>query len=321
MPLSFRAVFRAAPAILTALLISVLIPAVSRAEVIDRIVAIINDSVITLSELNAATALTLEKVGGDKQDGKIIFEMKNKILENLIEQKIVKQASDRAGIDISEREIDNAVDDIKKENNLSQEALMLSLAQSGLTNKQYREQLKEQIRQVKFINKEFRSKISIQSEDVEDYYRQHVDEFKIPAAYRINMIFVPAADKAARAEKMKEIEDGLSKGADFKEVARQYSEGPSAANGGDMGYLKANEMDKSIQDAVVKLKTGEISPAISTAEGVYMIQLVDTKPSEQRPLEEVKGLVQDKIYKKVMDERFNFWLNEVKKYAHIEVRL
>ncbi|HXI10866.1 MAG TPA: SurA N-terminal domain-containing protein, partial [Thermodesulfobacteriota bacterium] len=110
----------------------------SSAEVVDRIVAVINDSVITLSELNAATAVALDKLdAGEKKDPAKMEELRAKVLDGLVEQKLVKQAADKAGIDISEREIDNAVEDIKKQNNLTQESLLLALAQSGLTVREY----------------------------------------------------------------------------------------------------------------------------------------------------------------------------------------
>lgn len=299
-----------------------MMPFLAGAETVDRIVAIINDSIITMSELNAATNLALEKSGGlEKIDAAAAIEMKKKILDGLIEQKLVKQASDKAGIDVSEKEIDNAVEDIKKENGMTQDGLLLTLARSGLTYKEYREQLKEQIRQVKFINKEFRSKITIEPEDVEDYYRQHMNDFQTPATYKISMIFIPDADKAVAAQKLEMVKEGLSRGTDFKELAREYSEGPTASSGGDMGYLKINEMDKAIQDAVIKLKANEISPSIRAGDGVYFIQLNDVKPAQQRPFEEVKGLAQDKLYRKIMDDRFSVWLNEMKKYAHVEIRL
>ncbi len=304
-----------------ALAVIMAIAALSYAEIVDRIVAIINDSIITLSELNAATALAIEKTGGDKNDAAAMDDMRKKVLDNLIEQKLVKQASDKAGIDVSEKEIDNAVEDIKKQNNMTQDALLLVLARNGLTYKEYREQLKEQIRQVKFMNKEFRSKIAIDPEDVEDFYRQHSDDFLTPASYRINMIFVPNGDKDIYARKLKAVEDGLSQKLDFKQLAREYSEGPMASSGGDMGYLKLSEIDKAIHDAVLKLKPGEVSAPIPAANGTYLVQLNDIKPPEQKPFDEVKDLVQDMLFKKIMDERFNFWLNRVKKYAHVEIRL
>lgn len=294
----------------------------SSAEVVDRIVAVINDSVITLSELNAATAVALDKLdAGERKDPAKVEELRAKVLDGLVEQKLVKQAADKAGIDISEREIDNAVEDIKRQNNLTQESLLLALAQSGLTVREYREQLREQIRQVKFMNKEFRSKISIQPEEIEDYYKANMEEFYGPASYRINLIFIPSDDKTVEEQKLKEVKAGLARGEDFRNIASHYSEGPAASQGGDMGYVKEGEMDKTIEAAAKKLKTNEVSPPIKTPEGTYFIQLTDRKRSAPKSLEAVRGYIYDKLFRKIMDERFNFWLKEVKRYAHIEIRL
>ena len=292
----------------------------ARSEVVDRIVAVINDSVITLSELNAATAVAIEKLGIENgANPEKLKEVKGSILESLVEQKLVKQAADKAGIDISEREIDNAVEDVKKQNRLTHEQLLLALAESGLTQKEYREQLREQIRQAKFINREFRSKISIQPEDIEGYYRQNIGEFNGPALYRLSMIFLPD-DKSLEA-RLKAVTEGLSKGEDFRDLASHYSEGPGASQGGDLGFLKAGELDGWLEEAARNLKPNGISPAIKRPEGVYFIQLADFTPSAPRPLAEVKGQIHDRLFKKVMDERFNFWLSEVKRTAHVEIRM
>ena len=241
----------------------------SGAETVDRVVAIINDSIITLSELNAATAVAIEKLGvKSAEDKRKIDEVRATILDSLVEQRLVKQAADRAGIEISEREIDNAVDDIKKQNNMTQEQLLTALAQSGLTQKEYREQLKEQIRQVKLINTEFRSKISIQPDDVEDYYLQNAKEFGGAAVYRMNMIFLPSDDRKTMEERLKLVTGGLEKGEDFRQLASHYSDGPSPSLGGDLGYLKSGEMESWIEEAASALKPGQASPAITRPEGV-----------------------------------------------------
>lgn len=305
---------------LSALLFAV-IPT-SGAETVDRVVAIINDSIITLSELNAATAVAIDKLGvKGAEDKRKVEEVRSTILDSLIEQRLVKQAADKAGIEISEREIDNAVEDIKKQNKLSQEQLLVALAQSGLTQKEYREQLKEQIRQVKFINKEFRSKISIQADDIEDYYRQNIKEFSGTAVYRMNMIFLPSDDRKAMNERLKLVAEGLASGEDFKQLASHYSEGPSPSLGGDLGYMKTGEMESWIEEAIKGLQPGQATSAITRPEGVYFIQLTEFTAAETRPLAEVKGLIQDKLFKKIMDERFSFWLSEVKRYAHLEIRM
>ncbi len=296
-------------------------PGRARAEVVDRIVAIINNSIITQSELNAATAVAVEKLGVEgKDDPAKADEIKSKILDSLIEQKLVKQASDRAGIDVSEREIDNAIDDVKKQNDMTQETLLIALARSGLTYKEYRDQMKEQIRQVKYINKEFRSKIAIQDSDLEEYYHRHIDEFMNPASYRMNMIFLSASDPERLAKKREIVEQGLAKGTDFRDLASHYSEGPAASLGGDLGYLHAGEMNSVIEQAAEKLSPGTISKPLVTPDGVYYIQLIDKKAATAKAMKDVKDQIYSELFKKIMDERFNFWLGEVKKYAHIEIR-
>lgn len=297
-------------------------PSPSSAEVVDRIVAIVNESVVTLSELNAATAVALDKIAPDaKRDAKGIVELKDKVLEGMIEQKLVKQAADSAGIEISEREIDNAVEDVKKQNEMTTDALMLALAQNGLTYREYREQLKEQIRQVKFISKEFRSKIAIQDEEIEDYYKQNRDEFSGLTSYRIRMIFVPSDDEDLMKKKVGIIKDGLKSGSEFASLATEYSDGPGAEAGGDLGYVKSGELSKEIEEAVMKLGPNGVSEPVSMPEGVYFLQLLDSKPPEARPLAEVSKDIHDKLFKKMMDERFAFWLKEVRMFAHIEMRL
>ncbi|MDP2690392.1 MAG: peptidyl-prolyl cis-trans isomerase, partial [Deltaproteobacteria bacterium] len=85
--------------------------------------------------------------------------------------------------------------------------------------------------------------------------------------------------------------------------------------------LRSGEMNKGLEDAAKGLKKGEVSGPIETDEGVYYIQLIDAIAPAPRPLESVRGEIYDRLFKKIMDERFNFWLSEVKKYAHIEIRL
>lgn len=300
-----------------------LFPVQARAEVVDRIVAVINDSIITLSELKAASAVAMEKLGVD--GGTIgpekAREMEGGILDGLIEQRLVKQAADKAGIEISEREIDNAVDDIKKQNRLTQEELLLALAENGLTQKEYREQLKEQIRQVKFVNREFRSRISIQPEDIEDYYRRNISEFQSPALFRLNVIFLPAGKKEVMKSRLRLITGGLEAGEDFRDLASQYSEGPAASAGGDLGYLKSGELEPWLEEAALRLKPGEVSPAVERPEGVYFVRLSEYLPQAPRPLAEVRGDIHEKLFRKIMDERYSFWLNETRKFAHVEIRM
>src|SRR3972149_12325140 len=107
----------------------------AHAEIVDRVVAVVNDSAITLAELNAATAGLIDIKDSNKDKKKNIIETKSKVLDQLIEKKLVEQAANKAGITVSEKEIDNASEDVKQENNLGHEELLSALAKSGLTYK------------------------------------------------------------------------------------------------------------------------------------------------------------------------------------------
>jgi peptidyl-prolyl cis-trans isomerase SurA len=290
-------------------------------EVVDRIVAVVNDSIITLSELNAATAVATRGLKGEVKDGKNIVETKSKVLDALIEKKLMKQAADKTGIEVSEKEIDNAIEDIKKQNNMTQEDLLLALAKNGLTYKEYREQLREDIRQVKFVSSEFRSRIIIEPVDIEDYYKRNIESFYGPPAYKIRLIFIARDDEKTMRAKLEAVMEELENGVDFKDVAIQYSDGPAASDGGDLGYVKSGELEAAIEGAAMQLKEEEVSGPIFTKNGINIIQLLENWKGEPRPIEEVGDEIRKALYEERMNGRYNLWLEDMKRVAHIEVRL
>ncbi len=293
-------------------------------EIVDRIVAVVNDSAITLSELNIATTGLGDIKGDDKEKRQKIIETKSKVLDQLIEKKLVEQAANKAGITVSEKEIDNAIEDVKRQNNIGQEDLLSALARNGLTFKEYREQLKDQIRQVKFINKEFRANVKVSDEDVEAYYKQNRDKFSGPAMYRIRIIsfLLSGQGKGKDAEKKaKDILAMARKGADFIKLASVYSEGPNVKDGGDLGYISPGEMDAAVEKAGGGLNIGEISDVIKTPTGFHIIQLIDRRKAEPKPVAAVLDEIKNIIFQKIIDERYKLWLEEMMKKAYIEVKL
>ena len=297
---------------------------VVHAEIADRIVAVVNDSAITLSELNIATAGLGDIKGDDKEKRKKIIETKSKVLDQLIEKKLVEQAANKAGITVSEKEIDNTIEDVKRQNNIGQEDLLSALAKNGLTFKEYREQLKDQIRQVKFINKEFRANVKVSDEDVVSYYKQNQDRFSGPAMYRVRIIsfLLSGQDKGKDAEKKaKDILAMAQKGADFAKLASAYSDGPNVKDGGDLGYISPGEMDAAVEKAAGGLSIGEISDVIKTPAGFHIIQLIDRRKAEPKPIAAVLDEIKNIIFQKIIDERYKLWLEEIMKKAYIEVRL
>jgi peptidyl-prolyl cis-trans isomerase SurA len=307
--------------VLAALLAPLATTQASRAEVIDRVIAVINDSIITLSELNAATILKSEKLKGGESNGRRLEEIRSATLKDLIEQKLVKQTADKAGIDVSDREVENAVEEVRVQNNLSEDQLLVALAGSGLTYREYKEQLREQIRQVKFINMEFRSKISVPDEEIEDYYRQNIEEFYGPPTFRVRMILLSGEDAELQTLRLKAVREGIEAGEDFAALASQYSQDGSAESGGDLGDLGYGELDARLEEAMSVLTPGAVSPPVTGPEGIYIMKLIERRPGEPRPIEEVMAPIRQRLFDRAMEEMFNSWLEEIKAAAHIEVRL
>ena len=290
---------------------------VSKGEVVDRIVAVINDGIITLSELNAAMALDpgVIKNGGRPE------KTQSATLDMVIEQKLVKQASDKTGIDVSEREVDNAVEEVLGQNKINKEQLVAELEKNGLTYTEYREQLREQIRQVKFIDMEFRSRISVSEEDIEDYYRQNIKKFYGPPAFRIGLILLSDKDKQLQSMRLQAVTEGIEAGEGFKELAKQYSDDASSGSGGDLGYLGYGEIDARLEKVVGELKPGEMRGPVAGPGGIYFIKLEERRPGEPRPLEEVMGLIHSRLFDRTMEEMYSSWLKDIKSSAHIDIRL
>lgn len=300
--------------------IIVLTHTATSAEIVDRVVAVVNDSIITLSELNAATAVVVGGLKEGLERGEDIIETRSKVLDKLIEKKLMKQSAEKAGIEVSDKEIDNAVEDVKKQNNIDQEKLEKALEASGITYNEYIEQITEEIRQAKFASNQFRGGIIITEEDIEDYYLRNTDDFYAPGTYSIRLIFLSRGDQRLYDRRLKAVMDGLTKGKALGDLAEEFSEGPAAKNGGLLTDIKHGEMEPALERAIEKLEMGEITGPITTRNGTSIIELIDREKGGSVPIEEVSAEIENILFKKKVDDKYNRWLDEMKRLAHIEIR-
>ncbi len=298
-----------------------LTPTTSSAVVVDRVVALVNEDIITLSELKAASAAAeglLKEAGGLPKD---FSSKRSMILDGMIEKMLMKQSAEKAGIDVSDREVEKAIEGIREKNGLDEDDLLLLLAQSGLTYDDYKEQMRDEIRQSKFINQVLSRNILLDAEDVEECYLRHREQFTAPPAYHLQLIYISSDEKATMEKKIAAIEEGLKKGTDFGKLASTYSDGPGISNGGDIGFLRADELSPEIKSSATMLSPGEVAGPIVTDRGTSFIKLLDIREAGYMPLEEVREEVRQILYNEVLEENYNHWLEETKNEAHIEVRL
>lgn len=298
-------------------------------EVVDRIVAVVNDDIIRLVELNRAVAQVEAQIRSKQYPGDIekeeIYKIRTEILNNLIDEKLADQEIRNTGIFVDEHEIDNAIEQVKAMNYYSDEDLRAALAASNVSMEEYREEIKRQILRNKLVNARIKSKIIITESDIENYYNHHLDKYAPKEYYELQniiMMYPPVKDKRSREavyERMQAVYRELEAGASFDETARQYSEAMNAKDGGKLGSFVFNELAKNIQAAIKDLKPGEFSSITETDQGfqIFFVEKIENKGG--RTFTEVTDEIRQLLYEETVNEKFQSWIDELRKDAHIKI--
>jgi len=300
------------------------------AETIDKVVAIVNGDVITLTELNEAVSFVLKDTEGTINfDGaeKDPAEIKRKVLDRLIDNKLIEQETKKMGIVVSEKEIDNALENIQKENSISRKELVEKLESKGLSLEKYKEQIRRGMEKMMLVNREIKSRVVVNEDELKKYYTENMDFFKIVTEVRIQHILLPVPPNADEAkikdayEKARDLLVKLSNKEDFGKLAKMYSQDTSSDSGGDMGWFKQGEVTPFLEKVVFSLKVGEVSDIIRSGLGLHIVKLMDRKEKGVRPFEEVKDEIKDTIYAKKVEKEFKEWFEGLRKRSFVKVKL
>lgn len=300
------------------------------AETVDKVVAVVNGEIITLTELNEAVSLILKSTGTTINFNSIDkgpAEIKREILDRLIDNKLLEQEAKKTGIIVSEKDLDKALENIQNENSISREGLLKSLEARGMSLEQYKEQLKLEIEKARLINREVKAKVLVKEDELKKYYTDNKDSFKEITETRVQHIFLPIPPNADETkskdvyEKAREILVKINNNEDFGKLAEMYSKDPSAASGGDMGWFKSGEITPFLENVVFSLKVGEVSNIIVSSLGLHIVKLTDRKEKGLKPFEDVKGDIRDTIYAEKMEDEFKGWLEGLRKKSFIKVKL
>jgi peptidyl-prolyl cis-trans isomerase SurA len=316
------------------LIVSLLLAAVlatattAGAELVTGIAAIVNDDIITIYELNREYDRLVkdEEKKGPLTDT-AAKKLRADVLNAMIDRKLIGMKIKELNISISEEEVRQSIEEIKKQNGLSQEALVAALLTQGLTFDQYKAQMKEQLERLRLMSQEVKSKIQVSEREVRDYYEANKGQFREENSYRARHIFFKV-DKNASSEQIKKTMaralDVIAQargGADFVELARKYSDDPGAVkDGGDLGTFKKGDMLPEIESAVITMNPGEISDLVTTPAGIHIIKLEEKSLDRIKPFDSVKGVIDELLYRKKSEERFNQWAEELRKSATVEIK-
>ncbi len=281
--------------------------------IVEGIAAIVNDEIISISDLNNALIPIKEKIRmsglSKEQKAKELEKAKKEILDNLILNKLIEQKAKELGYKVTEKDVDGVINNILREQHLTLEQLKNALKQSNISYEYYRNKLKGEVLRARVVNSYIRREIKIPKEDIEKYIKEHFLK-NIKAEYHIQQILLKKYDK----NKINKIMELLKK-EPFSDVAKKFSEGPFKDKGGDLGFFKKGEMLPAIDKLVVNMTPGEIK-TVKTKIGFHIIKLIEIK-TKKLPEKEMYKRAENILKSKKFKEKLKEWLKTLRKKAVI----
>ena len=298
-------------------------------EIIDRIVAVVNSDIITLYDLNRALKPYEENIKAlgyeTEKERETLFQVRKDLLDQLIDSKLADQEIERAQISVSESDIDGTIERMKVARSVTDEQLREGLARQGMTMAEYRKEMREQILRTKLVNREVKSKIVVTKEDIKAYYDGHQDEYAGEKKYYLYNIFVrlsPQTDTSEKEDALRQIEVAiarLNQGLSFEDLVNELNDSSSRVQGTDLGLYRPDELSKQLQGAVVKLKAGEFSEVLDTDFGPQIIYVQKIQETPTKSLDEIESEIGEILYNELVDNRYQDWLDELRKRSLIKV--
>lgn len=304
--------------VISVLVCSFLVATAAGAELVNKILATVDGEPVTTYQLKRYSQ---DSIRGRQLSVSVD---QSALLEALITDKLIQKEVSEKGVIVRDQDIDRYIEAIKQRNNLDDEKLKTALAGQGLTLESYRTQIREEIERDQLVGREIRGKVSVTPEEVQRYYEAHLTEYSTPEKVQVaHIVFrlapdAPADKVAATTAKAQDVYQRIKKGADFAEMAKQYSEDPSGQNGGDLGWFKPGELLDSLEKAAARLKVGEVSEPVRSKVGLHLLKVEAREGAAHQNLNELSEQIKQQLYNAALEERFQKWLTEdLRKRHHV----
>ncbi len=299
-------------------------------QVVNRVAAVVNGDVVTLLDLEDRAGAELRRLEAEPEGParqKARARLLRAAFDALLAERLLDGQVKELGLEVSDAEVSAVIEDTKKRYHLDDEALDRALLGEGLTRALYRVKVKRDLESFRILSLKVRSRISVSDEDLKNHYQQHLAEYASGQEIRVRHVFLvlapgaPAADEARVREKAQKALARIRGGEDFAKVAREASQGPSAAEGGDLGWLRRGVVQAEVEKAAFALETGQVSDLVRTRTGYQILKVEERRGGQPRPFDEVKDEIRDRLTNDQADVARQQYVAELKKEAFVELRL
>jgi peptidyl-prolyl cis-trans isomerase SurA len=306
-------------------------PAPPASRVLDRVAATVNGEPVTLVELEERAGSEMVRAeamppgpGRDRARAKAL----KLALDNVIAERLLDGQAAALGVEVNDAQVDSTIDEIKRRNGLDDAKLDEVLPQQGFADRAaFRRAIKRDLETASVLQVKVRTRIKITDEDVKNYWQTHPQEFKASDEVRVRHIFLPVAKDATPAEqdavraRAERVLERLKAGEDFAKVAREVSQGPTAAEGGELGWYSRGALQPDVEKAAFSLQPGQISGLVVGPRGVQIVQTEERRGGGVRPLEQVKEAIRDRLYNDQLETYRTQFVAELRKDAAIDLKM
>ncbi|WP_309893719.1 peptidylprolyl isomerase [Archangium sp.] len=307
--------------------------AAARAELVDRVAAVVNKDVIALSEVEKRAAPELARAGQQERDPARRAELRTRIikgsLDALIGEKLMEEQIQELGLGVTDAELEAAMADVRRQNNAADDAAFERLlASEGFTLAAYKDFLRKQMGRMKLVQMRVSPKVKVSEEDLKAAYTQYSKMESGDSEVHARHILVQVdpnapADKVEAARKKAEAlaAEARKPGVDFVALAKAKSEGPSAADGGDLGFFKRGVMVPAFERVAFSLNEGEVSEPVRTQFGWHILKVEEKRAVDVAPFEQVKGELEAKLKMQKTEKYVEQYVQELRQKASVEVKM
>jgi peptidyl-prolyl cis-trans isomerase SurA len=300
--------------------------------VVQEIIARVNNQIVTRSEY-VRSEEDLRK-DAQQQDPvnveKIVAERDKDVLRDLIDQQLLLEKGKDLGI-TGDTELIKKLDQMRKEMNLeSMEDLEKAAQSQGISFEDFKQNMRNQIITQQVIGREVGQKLIFDKTEEKKYYDEHQKDLAQPEEIKLSEILISTEKKAkdmteeqqlqAAKAKADDLLDQIQKGARFEDVAKKSSDGPAAAQGGDLGYFKRGALAKELEETTFAMQPGEISKVIRTRQGYVILKVVEHRQAGVPPLSQIEPHIQDAIYMQKLQPALREYLTKLREEAFIDIK-
>lgn len=298
------------------------------AKVIEQLIVVIDGEPYTMSNL-AAYAKTKMDRPFPSGDLKKINDSDREVLEQFITDKLLEAEARESGIKITDQDVNRYIDEIQKRNRLSDEELNTALSREGQTRTSYRAAVKSELEKAEILNRQVKNKVNITDDDVERYYKLNAKKFRSEDRVRLRHILLGLPQGAtpeevqAVSDKANDLYQRIVAGADFAELAREFSTGAGQSDGGEIGWVSRGTLIGGIEKvAFGQLSVGQVSTPFQTSMGFHIVKLEARESGGVLPLATVAPMIKEELLAKSLEDRFVKWLkSDLRRKHRVDVKI